>query len=299
MVKLNTLDRKIIALRAVYFVLFSIYVHAASLAAPDDAAAAPACSAQWYRQVEQTVMTGDGQGHGPDPGSDEWKSVIEFKLGLKNVPDVPSRSSDKWCRYIDQRMHASFFQSKLSNSKPKAPADAGPTFSCTSKSLGGVEKVICQDPQLAALDHKLAGVFSSAQKKAANEHPPFLQAEQRGWIKGRNDCWKQQNKSKCILDEYINRIAELQARYRLVNAEGPVRFICEENQANEVIITYFPTEPASLIAERGDQTSFMLLQKDKDGRWYQGRNERIRATGDEALISWGYNAPEMKCRKAP
>jgi hypothetical protein len=43
-------------------------------------------------------------GHGPDIGSLEWQSVIEFKLGLRGDPDVPPRGSQRWCAYIDQRL---------------------------------------------------------------------------------------------------------------------------------------------------------------------------------------------------
>lgn len=60
------------------------------------------CSDAWYRSVEEVVPTGDGQGHGPDAGSDEWKSVVEFKLGIRGEPEVPARDTDDWCRYIDQ-----------------------------------------------------------------------------------------------------------------------------------------------------------------------------------------------------
>ena len=40
-------------------------------------------------------------GHGPDIGSEEWKSVIEFKLGVRGNPNVPDRNSREWCRFID------------------------------------------------------------------------------------------------------------------------------------------------------------------------------------------------------
>jgi len=36
-----------------------------------------------------------------------------------------------------------------------------------------------------------------------------LKAEQRGWIKGRNACWKSDNKRGRIEKEYGLRIAEL------------------------------------------------------------------------------------------
>jgi len=60
------------------------------------------CSDSWYRSIEERVPTGDGQAHGPDVGSDEWKSVVEFKLGIRDTPDVPERDGEAWCRYIDQ-----------------------------------------------------------------------------------------------------------------------------------------------------------------------------------------------------
>ncbi len=65
------------------------------------------CSDAWYRSIEKKVPTGDGRGHGPDVGSDEWKSVVEFKLDIRDKPDVPRRDSEAWCRYIDQMVRNS------------------------------------------------------------------------------------------------------------------------------------------------------------------------------------------------
>ena len=59
------------------------------------------CTAAWYRTVESSISSGDGMGHGPDIGSEEWQSVIEFKLGVRGNPAVPDRSSSAWCQFID------------------------------------------------------------------------------------------------------------------------------------------------------------------------------------------------------
>jgi hypothetical protein len=59
------------------------------------------CTAQWYQFVEHKLVSGDGQGHGPDIASDEWKSVIEFKLGIRGQSELPDRASQDWCRLID------------------------------------------------------------------------------------------------------------------------------------------------------------------------------------------------------
>jgi uncharacterized protein len=175
---------------------------------------------------------------------------------------------------------------------------AKPAFDC-SRAGGSVERAICADPELAALDRRLAAVYAAALRKAANEHPPRLKAEQRGWVKGRNDCWKSDNPRACAIAEYRRRTAELQARYRLVPAIGPVRFACDGNPANEVVVTFFKTDPQTLIAERGDSASVMFQAPSASGARYEGRNESFWEHQGAATVVWGYGAPEMRCRKAP
>ena len=175
----------------------------------------------------------------------------------------------------------------------------GPSYDCDKAEANSIEEMICEDNVLSALDRKLSVIYSAAAKKATNEHPPVLKAEQRGWIKGRNECWKSNDKRACVQDEYQRRIVELQARYRLVQGNGPVRFICDENPANEVIVTFFQTDPPTLIAERGDSVSLMYLQPSGSGTKYQGRNETFWEHQGEASITWGYGAPQMRCKRAP
>lgn len=180
----------------------------------------------------------------------------------------------------------------------RAAAD-GPSYSCDKVEAGSIQALVCGDPQLSALDRQLAGVFAAASAKAANEQPPVLKAEQRGWIKGRDDCWKSDDRRSCVLTEYQRRIAELQARYRLVEGTGPVRFTCDGDPRNEVVATFFPTEPPTLVAERGDSVSLMYLERSASGSRYQGRNESLWERQGEALIVWGYGAPEMRCTRTP
>jgi uncharacterized protein len=174
----------------------------------------------------------------------------------------------------------------------------GPSFDC-SKASGSIEELICKDKELSSLDHKLAGVYAEALEIAASEHPPVLKAEQRGWIKGRNDCWKSKNPRNCTASAYRLRIAELQARYRLVPANGPIWYFCNDNPRNEVVVTFFETDPPTLEAERGDQVSLMYLQPSGSGSKYQGRNESFWEHQGVATIVWGYGSPEMICSKRP
>ncbi len=172
-----------------------------------------------------------------------------------------------------------------------------PSFACDKVEPGSIEAMICTDEELSTLDRKLAEVYAAAAGTATNEHPPVLKAEQRGWIKGRNDCWKSDDERACVREEYARRIAELQANYRLVPGTGPVTFVCDGDPRNEVVATFFQTEPPTLIAERGDSVSLMYLQPSASGSRYAGRNESLWEHQDEALITWGYGAREMRCTR--
>jgi uncharacterized protein len=174
----------------------------------------------------------------------------------------------------------------------------GPSFDC-NKTSGSIEELICKDKELSSLDHSLARVYAEALKIATSEHPPVLKAEQRGWIKGRNECWKSNNPRYCTESAYQLRIAELQARYRLVPANGPIWYLCNGDPRDEVVVTFFQTNPPTLVAERGDQVSLMYLQPAGSGLKYQGRNELFWEHKGEVKIVWGYGSPEMICSKRP
>ncbi len=84
----------------------------------------------------------------------------------------------------------------------------GPSYDC-DKADGSVEELICNDSELSKLDLDLAHLYISALKATKGQEHRTLKAYQRGWIKGRNDCWKANNIRTCVLDEYNMRIKEL------------------------------------------------------------------------------------------
>ncbi|HCJ6373869.1 lysozyme inhibitor LprI family protein [Citrobacter sp. RHBSTW-00671] len=96
-------------------------------------------------------------------------------------------------------------------SPAKNSTHAGPSFSCSAAEKGSMEEIICQSPSLSAMDLKLNGVYKQALAKSKND--PTLKAEQRGWIKGRNECWKEQDKPACLAREYSERMTELQSKW--------------------------------------------------------------------------------------
>ncbi|MCW5889506.1 MAG: MliC family protein [bacterium] len=157
---------------------------------------------------------------------------------------------------------------------------------------GGIEEMIRRDPALAALDRRMAEVYAAASKKT----PPAAKAEQHGWVKRRDDCWKAEDEVACVRDAYRRRIAELQARFRLVPSKGPFTWQCDDNAASEFAVTFFETDPATLIAEHAGETSLMYQAPSGSGARYEGRNESYWEHRGEATIRWGDDAPELRCR---
>ena len=88
---------------------------------------------------------------------------------------------------------------------------AKPSFKCT-KGMHEAEELICQDADLARLDNNLTRLYNTLLKNTPKREQAALKAEQRGWVKGRNECWKAANKKACIRDEYNARINELKDR---------------------------------------------------------------------------------------
>jgi uncharacterized protein len=184
----------------------------------------------------------------------------------------------------------------------------GPAFDC-SKATGEVEELICQDEELAALDRTLDEVYRAAMSKARHGMLQQLRAEQRGWIKGRNECWKAQGAGgpvfltaswqaadmrECVEDNYKIRISELQARWQLVPAKGPVFYSCEKNPANEVVATFSETDPPTAVLERGDLSMMTWLVPTASGSRYEGQNVMFWIKKDEAVFSW--LGDEIRCR---
>lgn len=183
----------------------------------------------------------------------------------------------------------------------------GPTFDC-ARAEGTVQRLICQDAGLAALDRQLDGVYQAAVARAKGRMLGELKAEQRGWIKGRDECWKATAKTPTYVTESVVvddprsctewamslRIAELQVRYQLVPAQPLVRYGCNGNPANEVVAQLFATTPPAGRFERGDQTVVGYRVQTPEGPRYEGRNLRFTVDGKVARVRW--MSEDLDCR---
>ena len=244
------------------------------------------CSTADILNLAAKLDVSDGAGHGPDIGSAEWRAAIEFRMGITESEHVHDNDTKNWCQFIESILGAD----SISNTTSVAPS-----FDCALARPNSMEAIICDEPTLALLDVKLSNVYLEAIQAQQNSGATLLRAEQRGWLKGRDDCWKAKNKKACLTKEYKTRVAQLQAQYKLISARGPFFYHCENNPANEIVVTFYQTDPEVAVAERGDRSAILYRETAASGAKYVGRNEQLWLRQNEASVIWGYDAPIMNC----
>lgn len=134
---------------------------------------------------------------------------------------------------------------------------ADPTFDC-NKAASSAEEAICASDDLAALDRELAAHYARAVKDAGlgAERLAELKAMQRGWIKGRDDCWKSSvGLEQCVAAEYAFRIAEIRTGYAASRdgesgSAGPFPYVCDGMDIPLSVVFVNAGTPRAVVSNR-------------------------------------------------
>lgn len=182
------------------------------------------------------------------------------------------------------------------------------SFDC-GKASAAAEKAVCNDPMLAGLDRETARLYAlaAAAPGLSTQGRKTLAATQRGWIKGRNDCWKAADATACIRDSYLMRIAELRSGHAAARRQddqglshGPVAVRCPGMKA--VIYALFVNVQPELawlhwgdrsltlsVAPSGSGARYTAGPADADGLfWQKGPSAFVQLPGGK----------QMNCRVA-
>lgn len=173
-----------------------------------------------------------------------------------------------------------------------APVAVAPSSDC-SKSPGEFEQMVCKDPALAALDVQLADTFKQALAKAAEKDT--LQATQRGWIKGRDDCWKADDKPTCVREAYIVRIVDLRIQHNLVVIPSAVEYRCDDN-AKPFTATFYNDEPQAVVLTWGNDQAIVPAAVSASGARYAAQGVEFWEHQGEASVDFYGN--KLTCKPA-
>ena len=151
-----------------------------------------------------------------------------------------------------------------------------PSFDC-SKAASEAEQAVCASDALASLDLELARLYRLAesapgQTKAGRDS---LHAMQRGWIKGRDECWKSSlGVPLCAANEYSFRIYYLRRDHAEARAEegaslGPFEYACDGMEAPLSAVFVNTQEPA-IVLRWGDNAIVLPRVPSGSGAKYEG-----------------------------
>jgi uncharacterized protein len=88
-------------------------------------------------------------------------------------------------------------------------ASAGnPSFDCES-ARSDVQRLICGDDELAAMDLQLARAFAGALARASAQGVTDLQHDQDSWVETRDRCSRAADMRACTLSAYAERLGQL------------------------------------------------------------------------------------------
>lgn len=176
-------------------------------------------------------------------------------------------------------------------------AIAQPSFDCSRADSSALE-AICASPALSELDVELSRLYGLAidGPNLTPDRGNELKATQRGWIKGRDECWKADaGLEPCIAESYSIRIHDLREGYADARTDdaagvsvGPVAVVCDGLDAGVSAVFVNTAEP--MVSLRWlDQSIALPNVQSGSGAKYEGETYAGTATfwtkGDEALFT--------------
>ncbi|TDF84586.1 MliC family protein [Pseudomonas sp. H9] len=175
-----------------------------------------------------------------------------------------------------------------------ALATEGPSFSC--EKAEGVALKVCQSPQLSKLDRELAVLYKRVLGQADSESQKQLKATQRGWIKGRDECWKASDVDACVLEQYQVRNVELQIQSGAVQVPAAVEFDCNDDSKTFTAVFYNQLNPQAAVLTYGDDQTIVIAQPSGSGSKYGAEGVEFWEHQGEAKVKW--YGTELTCQVA-
>ena len=185
------------------------------------------------------------------------------------------------------------FVALLAGAAPAFALAESASLDC-ARARGGVEKLICSDAALAALDRRLEDAYGEALARATGAAVGALQGEQHGWIRGRDDCSKEHDVRACVERHYADRIVRLQVAWQLVPTGPRATFTCAGEPAGTLVATFYETDPPAVRLERGAEHVLALQRPTLEGARYEGPNVTFSAKGEDAGLEW--KGAKLTCR---
>jgi uncharacterized protein len=110
---------------------------------------------------------------------------------------------------------------------------------------------------------------------------------QRGWVKGRNECWKSDDVRACVGVEYKTRLVEIQIKSGQLMAPTRVSFACKGGEDKPfAAVFYKDTDPPSAVLTYGNDQAITFIAKSASGARYTAQNLEFWEHQGTAAVDW-------------
>ena len=200
---------------------------------------------------------------------DMFHKVIDLKSFLAVMAHIPAAALAIAVATLSTPTHAS-----------------EPAFDC-AKAKGQAQQLVCTDEAVAALDRQLSEVYQTALKNLPSDNLTMAKAEQRGWIKGRDDCWKAGNIKACVTESYQTRIVELQIVSGQLTAPSSISLDCGDRDQTPFTATFYgDTSPPAVVLTRGQDQVIAFITRSGSGARYTADGVEFWEHQGEASVDW-------------
>jgi uncharacterized protein len=173
------------------------------------------------------------------------------------------------------------------------PTATPASFDC-SRASGEIEKLVCTDRDIATLDRQLAKSWALLESSVSEDGRAMARAEQLGWIKGRNDCWKADDASACVVFAYRSRIVELDIATGTLVPNVHSDFDCEGLDEDVSVSWFNDTAPSAASVRVGDDETLTFRSRAASGARYSAPGVVAWEHRDELSLEWYGN--DYLCR---
>jgi uncharacterized protein len=157
-----------------------------------------------------------------------------------------------------------------------------------------VDLLVQQDAALSALDRQLGDAVADAGRTPWPGRGQ-LAGDQRRWMSSRGQCLSTADPRGCLANLYVTRIAQLSSDAGLPPARLPFRFRCDGDPPLGFTITYYATNPSTLVAQRRDRKIVMVQQPMASGIRYAAPGATYAEHQGVSWITWPGQPRPLRC----
>jgi len=184
--------------------------------------------------------------------------------------------------------------SPSSGSSAAAPVSpvAGPSLDC-AKPANAAQQLVCNDPKLTDLDHRLQAAYAQAQNRPGADKAALTTA-QNNWAATRDQCAQDSDMATCVLQAYQTRLVQLAIADPATAAPAVITYRCPADNGPLTAQFYNQFDPkAAVLNWKGDQYILFVEMSGSGARYGRQGIEYWEHQGEVRL---DFNGDKFVCQ---